>query len=171
MVSGEITLASFDADAHKRLLASWLARPNARQWWGDPAVNLHEALAPAPGMGQALFLLDDRPVGYMRWQPMPAADLTELGLPDPPEGVLDVDVLLGDDHLRGHGIATAALRLLSARLLADASVPFLTLCTPVDNHAATRAFEKAGFTRTVQYEDPEWGPCWVMVYPAPPDAA
>jgi aminoglycoside 6'-N-acetyltransferase len=171
MMPGEVTLAGFDPDAHQLLLASWLARPHARQWWGDPAVNLHEALTPAAGMGQALILMDERPVGYLRWQPMTVVELTALGLPDPPPGVLDVDVLLGEDQLRGRGVASAALRLISTRLLANPAVPFLTLYTSVDNHAAIRAYEKAGFARTVQHEDSEWGPCWVMVCPGPPDAA
>ena len=51
------------------------------------------------------------------------------------------------------------------------AVGLLVLCTSVENHAAVRACEKAGFVRSVQYEDSEWGPCWVMVYPGPPAAA
>jgi RimJ/RimL family protein N-acetyltransferase len=50
-------------------------------------------------------------------------------------------------------------------------VDLLVCCTSVENHAAVRAYEKAGFVRSVQYEHAEWGPCWVLIFPGPPAAA
>jgi aminoglycoside 6'-N-acetyltransferase len=169
--SARVSLVGFDPDAHKLLLADWLKHPHARQWWGDPSENLHQAVAPEAGMMQALIQIGTRPVGYLRWQPLSRSALATIKLPDPPAGVYDVDVLIGEPAFRGRGIASAALRVLSRRLLADPSVDLLVRCTSVENHAAVRAYEKAGFVRSVQYEHAEWGPCWVLIFPGPPAAA
>jgi aminoglycoside 6'-N-acetyltransferase len=168
---GGVSVVDFDPDAHKLMLADWLRHPHARQWWGDPAENLHQAIVPEPGLNQGLILVGDSPVGYLRWQQLSRTTLAAIKLPDPPEIVIDVDVLIGDPAWRGRSIAASALHVLSRRLLADPSVGLLVLCTSVENHAAIRACEKAGFVRSVQYEDREWGPCWVMVYPPGPEAA
>jgi RimJ/RimL family protein N-acetyltransferase len=36
------------------------------------------------------------------------------------------------------------------------------MCTSVHNTNAVRAYEKAGFSRLREYDDPEWGRCWFM---------
>jgi ribosomal protein S18 acetylase RimI-like enzyme len=48
-------------------------------------------------------------------------------------------------------------------LRAHPSVRWAGMSTSVDNIAAIRAYEKAGFARLKQYADPEAGPCWVML--------
>lgn len=162
--AGHVSLTAFDPDAHKLLMADWLKHPHARQWWGDPAENLHEAVTADPGLGQALIQVDGRPVGYLRWRRLSRAALTTIRLGDALDDVIDVDLLIGDPRARGRGIAAAALGRLCPRLLADPSVNQLVMCMSIENNPAVRAAEKAGFVRTIQYEDPEWGPCWVLSY-------
>jgi len=157
-----VSLIDFDPDAHKLLLADWLKHPHARQWWGDPAENLHEAVSPEPGLGQALIQLKERPIGYLRWQRLSRARMAAIRLSDPPDGVVDIDVLIGDPHARGRGLAAKALRRLARRLFADATVEMLVMCMSIENNPGVRAAEKGGFVRTTQYEDAEWGPCWVL---------
>ncbi len=160
---GPVSLIGFDPDGHKLLLADWLKHPHARHWWGDPAGNLHQAVEPEPSLRQALIAVGERPVGYLRWHRLSRANLSTIRLPYPTDGVIDVDVLIGEPAFRGRGIAAEALDLLSRQLLAEPDVDRLVMCTSIENQAAVRAAEKAGFARSVQYEDPEWGPCWVLV--------
>jgi aminoglycoside 6'-N-acetyltransferase len=166
--TGRISLVEFDPDGYKLMMADWLRHPHARQWWGDPAGNLHQAVDPDPGLGQALIQADERPVGYLRWQRLSRSRLATIRLAGPTDGVIDIDVLIGEPGFRGRGVAAEALRQLSVRLLADPTVDRLVMCMSVENHPGVRAAEKAGFVRSVQYEDPEWGPCWVLVCPDKP---
>jgi aminoglycoside 6'-N-acetyltransferase len=166
--TGCISLVDFDPDGHKLMLADWLKHPHARQWWGDPAGNLHQAVEPEPSLGQALIQFDERPVGYLRWQRLSRSNLATIRMPNPTDGVVDIDVLIGEPSFRDRGVAAEAIGQLSRRLLADPTVDRLVMCMSIENRAAVRASEKAGFVRSVQYEDPEWGPCWVLVYPDTP---
>ncbi len=39
--------------------------------------------------------------------------------------------------------------------------------TSVNNTVALRSFERAGFRRMRTFDDPDYGPCWLLVYEAP----
>ncbi len=71
---------------------------------------------------------------------------------------MDIDLLIGEPELLGHGIGPRALALLLARLRAE-GVGFAGLGTSTSNFAAIRAFEKAGFCLFRDFEDSEFGPC------------
>lgn len=162
MVRSRVAIVGFDPDAHKLLLAGWLKRAHVRQWWGEPSGNLHEAVAPDPGLSQALIQAGDRPVGYLRWAPLSDADRRALKLGSVQGTIIDVDVLIGAPGSRNQGIASTALRRLIRKLTMDESVATVVMCPSVENHAAVHAFEKAGFVRLRRYQDPEWGLCWLM---------
>ena len=159
----DIRLADFDPDEHLPLLDRWLHEPHVRRWWGDPVRNLAEVQQRPPDGGHALITADGLPVGYICWQRYRGEDLAIIGLPDLPQAAIDLDIMIGETSYVGHGVGPQALGLLFARLGRDPSVPLVGLATSVDNVSAVRAYEKAGFTRVRQFNDPEFGPCWFMI--------
>ncbi len=109
-----------------------------------------------------MILSEGTPVGYLCWQKPSREEKEAAGLTDLPEGLIDIDIMIGEPSFLGHGIAGKALVLLMARLR-DAGVTTVGLGTSLSNRAAIRAFEKAGFRRFREFEDPEYGPCRYMV--------
>jgi aminoglycoside 6'-N-acetyltransferase len=89
--------------------------------------------------------------------------LAAAGLTDIPTDAVDCDIFIGERAWLGRGVGPQALRLLLKQLSAEDRFSMLGLCTSIENEVAVRAFEKAGFVRRKQYEDPTFGPCWVMV--------
>jgi aminoglycoside 6'-N-acetyltransferase len=160
--SGDIDLVAFDPEEHLPLLERWLPQPHVRRWWGDPETNIARARRCPPAGGHVLITAAATPVGYLCWQPYRREDLEILGGRDIPDGSIDVDIFIGDLAHVGRGVGPRALRLLLALLAADPSVPLVGMCTSVDNTRAVRAYEKAGFSRVREYDDPEWGRCWFM---------
>lgn len=59
--------------------------------------------------------------------------------------------------------ASLALRLLLERLRKQKKGPLAGLCTSIENAVAIRCFEKAGFRKLRQYDDPTYSRCWVLV--------
>lgn len=153
----------FETDLHRDLLFRWLQSPHVRRGWGDPAPQLTAALDRPEGSGHSLISVDGNLVGYLRWQRVSRVALDVVGLHEIPDDAVDIDILIGEPDQVGMGIGSRALELLIALLKADASVRWAGMSTSVDNIAAIRAYEKAGFARLEQYEDPEAGTCWVML--------
>jgi aminoglycoside 6'-N-acetyltransferase len=158
----EVRLQPFDARAHAALLRSWLERPHVARWWGDPRSTLESVLR-WPSESCALIEAAGVPVGYMCWQAPPARELEAAGLADLPAGLVDIDLLIGEEHLAGHGLGPKALALLLARLRATPLARFAGVGTAVANERAVRAFTKAGFRTLREFEDPAFGPCLYMV--------
>lgn len=104
-----------------------------------------------------------RPVGYIRWQTVDRADLEAVGLSEIPDGAVGIDLFVGDSAWLGRGVGSATLRLLLERLRGQGKAPLAGLCVSIDNAAAIRASEKAGFHKLRQYDDPIYGRCWVLV--------
>lgn len=157
-----VSFAPF-GDGAIELLARWLAAPHVKRWYPQPADHLAWAIDPPHGGERALILCDGQPVGYMRWQVVPRATLDSVGLFDIPESSTDIDLLIGDGSLVGHGVGPAALELLGKQLRERGGTPLLGLTTSIDNVSARRAFEKAGFRVLRQYEPPGYGSCYLMV--------
>jgi aminoglycoside 6'-N-acetyltransferase len=57
-----------------------------------------------------------------------------------------VDIFVGDDHA-GRGIGTEAMRQLTRRLIDEHGYHRIILDPAVENEAAIRSYEKAGFRR------------------------
>lgn len=157
----DVDLKVLDPQADLRLLERWLRSPHVVQWWGTPDLHL-TALAQRSRGTHAVITSDGRPVGYLCWQQPPPSELDAAGLTDLPEGLVDIDILVGEPELLGHGIGPRALVLLLAKLHGE-GVEFAGLGTSTSNRAAIRAFEKAGFRLFREFHDPESGPCTYMV--------
>ena len=85
------------------------------------------------------------------------------GLTDVPNGLVDIDILIGDPALLGQGVGSRALELLLARLRRESPVAFAGVGTSVSNTRAVRCFERAGFRLHREFLDPEWGPCMYLI--------
>jgi aminoglycoside 6'-N-acetyltransferase len=149
--------------AHLDLLSAWLAEPHVARWYPEPEANLRWAADPPAGASQAIIAAGDSDVGYLRWQRVDRATLDALGLHEVPANSVDADILLGSTLNVGKAIGVAALQALTAEIRRDASVPLIGLTTSVANVRAHRAFEKAGFRITRQYDPNGLGPCHLMV--------
>lgn len=89
--------------------------------------------------------------------------MNSLGLSEIPEGSVDVDILIGNADCVGCGYGPIALALLVETLRRDATVPLVGLSPSIDNVFAQRAYEKAGFRKTCEYEASGFGRCALMV--------
>jgi RimJ/RimL family protein N-acetyltransferase len=156
-----VAIADFDPRADVERLEAWLRLPHVARWWGNPALYLATLARRSPGT-HALILADGAPVGYLCWQIPSRGELEAAGLTDLPEDLVDIDIMIGEPELLYRGIGPKALALLLARLQND-GVSIAGLGTSLENRAASRAFEKAGFRLLREFEDPEAGPCRYMV--------
>jgi aminoglycoside 6'-N-acetyltransferase len=126
------------------MLHGWLNEPHVRRWWIGPDEQLGIIAADIDRPGVELFIvsLAGRPFAYIQ-----AYDPHAFGaLPDQPPGTRGVDTFIGPpDHVHvGHG--PRFLAAFCDRLIA-AGAPRVVIDPDVDNHAAIRAYEKAGFRR------------------------
>lgn len=111
----------------------------------------------------AIIEAEGIPVGYLCWEFPPQQDLEEASLTDLPEGLIDIDILIGEPDLLGQGIGSDALGLLLERLRSRSDVRFTGLATSVNNQRAKRAYEKAGFQVFREFDDPESGRCYYLI--------
>ncbi len=158
----EIGLEPFDAADHTGLLARWLRAPHVARWWGNPDRALAEVLRPPAGGGHAVIVAGSTAVGYLRWEVPPRQAFAEAGLHEIPDGTLDIEIAIGEPDFLGRGIGPAALRRLLGRLLRRGDAPLIMICTSVHNCPAIRAYEKAGFKRVRQFDDPGYGRMWLL---------
>lgn len=158
----EIRLETFDPDLHSHRLRDWLGRPHVARWWGDPQLALESSLRCSPE-ACAVIVADGAPVGYLSWQTPPQDELEAAGLVDLPQGLVDIDILIGEPELIDRGVGPRSLCLLLARFRVDPLVSFAGVGTSVKNRRAIRAFEKAGFRLFREFLDPGFGSCWYMV--------
>jgi aminoglycoside 6'-N-acetyltransferase len=158
----DIQLLPFDVTRDLARLAGWLAKPHVSPWWPDLDAQLQEARERPPGAGHVLIVVNQIPVGYMRWQKADVSALAELGLDGIPEGSVDMDVLIGEPAMVGQGIGRRSIQLLRDHLLEDSTIPLVGMVTAVANVAALRAIEAAGFSRFQEYVDPRYGACFVL---------
>jgi aminoglycoside 6'-N-acetyltransferase len=163
-VSGDdaVSLIPFDR-SQAAPLAEWLARPHVAPWHPDPGAWLRWALNPPQEGAHALIDWDGRPIGYLRWRKVSRETLDSLALFEIPAGSVDIDILIGEADRVARGFGPRALSLLIERLRKEASVPLVGLTPSVDNVAAQRAYEKAGFRKVREYEAPGFGRGVLMV--------
>ena len=138
-----VALLPFDPACDMQRLHAWLRRPHVARWWGDPDTAL-AAVRQLPAAAQAFIAVDATPVGYVCWQEPSPAELAAAGLSDLPPGLMDVDILIGEQDCLGRGFGPRALSCLLDRLRAEGRSD-VGIATAAANPRALRAFEKAGF--------------------------
>ena len=156
-----VRLVTATTDEHEKLFEAWRRRPHVVEWWGAPEEQT-VSFEPPPGGGRAVIVAEAEPIGFIRWQPVDREDLEEVGLSEIPDRSIDIDLFIGENDRLGKGVGSAALRALYDRLSRETDAPLAGVCTSIKNAAAIRAFEKAGFRKLRQYDDPCYGRCWVL---------
>lgn len=156
-----LELIDIDAIKDRGLMADWLQRQHVVRWWGCPEARLQQ-FDGTPDDNHAFIARSGDPIGYLRWQAVDLSDLEAVGLSGIPEGSIDIDMFLGNPGDLSQSYGPMALELLVERLNQSTQAPLVGLCTSITNSRAIRAFEKAGFTKQCQFDDPTFGPCFVM---------
>lgn len=142
------------------LLAVWLAEPQVTRWWNheSTAEAVERDFGPSVRGDEAgedlVVLLDGRPIGLLQRAviedyPEDLADFSSLV--DVPSGAVELDYLIGDAALRGHGLGS---RLIAAAV-ADTwrthpDAPAVLVAVVAANTASWRAVEKAGLRRIAE---------------------
>lgn len=145
------------------LIRSWLARPDIQKWWGPSAATEAEVIM-ALGSDHAMARMievDGRPVGYCH-----AVDALLWGSDLPaglPAGSWDLDVFVAEPAYRGQGLGPAALDLLRAEVFSTTLAVAVSIFTSIENENAVRAYEKLGFRWQGIWDDPVFGPTWLLV--------
>lgn len=161
----DVALADFTPDRHLPLLRRWLADARVARWWGDAESVLAVVQGANAARGaHAMIAAGGREVGYVCWQSLTARELAEVGVVVPDDGSVDVDLMIGEDSVRGTGVGTAAMVLLLARLRDVGAHERAVVFTSVENAAARRCFEKAGFVPAARYVDTAGGEFVVMFH-------
>ncbi len=145
------------------LIRAWIARPDIQRWWGNAAAAEAEMRLVAesgPSLAR-LVLVGGQPVGYAH-----AIDAGHWGnaLPEAmPPGTWDADIFIAEPGYRGRGVGEAALNLLTGEVFSTTLAVALSVFVALANEPAIRAYERAGFQWTRVWEDPIFGPSWMML--------
>lgn len=141
-------------------LAEWLAEPQVARWWHHDAsmAGVERDFGPSvrgeEPAEDLVVLLDGQPIGLLqrsRVHDYPE-DLAELAtLVEVPPGAVEIDYLIGQPALRGHGLGT--------RLIAEAvqdtwnaypDAAAVLVAVVAATTASWRAVERAGLTRVAE---------------------
>ncbi len=158
----KVELETFDPSLHSAMLLAWLRQSYVARWWGDADEAMAHAEQSSPE-AQAVVCSNGSPVGYMCWQRLSRQEVEASHLADLPEDMVDIDILIGEPDMLGHGIGSTALQLLLERLRDESLVSFAGVGTSVQNVRAMRAFTRAGFRPFRAFEDRRWGACSYFV--------
>ncbi len=159
-----LRLRPYEAGTDRPILKSWLYEPQVIKWWGHPDKTIPELSVPPNDGGELIIEVNDKPVGYIRWQVPEDRELREAGLTDLPEDIVDIDIAIGDSDYIGWGVGTNALQLLVNELRSEWPDRRLMICTQSENLRARNSFEKAGFRYVRLFDDPEFGRMWLLLW-------
>jgi aminoglycoside 6'-N-acetyltransferase len=128
----QIRLEPLDV-AHVKRLRELHEQPGVLQWWGamEPGFPFDE-----PESQRFAIVADGEIVGVIQWGDNSYEETRHAY----------VDIFVGDDFA-GRGIGTAAMRQMTNRLVEDHGYHRIILDPAVENVAAIRSYEKAGFRR------------------------
>ncbi len=145
----------------------WLAEPEIVAWWGNAASAEAEiALAMASDTAVCrIITCGEAPIGYAH-----AVDVGLWGEERPPEiepGTWDIDLFIASEQHRGRGLGAIALARLVDEVFATTLAVACCGLVSVRNEAAVRAYERAGFAWRRIWNDPLFGPCWLMLKDRP----
>jgi aminoglycoside 6'-N-acetyltransferase len=146
-------------DSDLALIRTWLEMPHVAEWWGDAdeELGLIQSDRTNPAMEHFLILVDGKPAGFIQCYDTFTWDFP-LGVP---EGSRGIDLFIGEPDLVGRGIGTSVLTAFAKRLF-DSGVPEIVIDPDPANLRAIRAYEKAGFVRRAEVDNPPWGPALIM---------
>lgn len=97
-----VRLEPSDPGQHAERLLGWLRQPHVAWWWGDAPQAMEQVMRCVPEM-PAVVAADGVAVDYLCWQKPPRQELEAADLTDLPEGLVDIDLLIGAPAARGRG--------------------------------------------------------------------
>lgn len=164
-------------ESHFPFLLKWLEAPHVKAWWdqdvkwtpeliqekygnyvkGHKRLKLKDQVIEKP-MHAFIISLDDTPIGYI--QIYNAYDFPRakplMGLP---EKLAAFDILIGEQNYLAKGIGSQALRQFLDNFC-DNSYTHVFADPDIDNKAAIKTYENAGFKRGT--EDADTGKVWML---------
>lgn len=127
------------------MLAEWLAKPHAAEWWTDGAeaaiAEIREAID-SVSTEPLIVELAGRPIAYLQSYDPHLED--DHPYQDQPFGTLGIDVTIGLPELVGVGHGSAIVRQFVDELFEEGT-PRVVIDPDPRNKRAVRAYEKAGF--------------------------
>ncbi|PWW00535.1 aminoglycoside 6'-N-acetyltransferase [Hoeflea marina] len=143
------------------LLGRWMETAHWRQWWGEAETELGQIRDMVEGRDTTrpfLFLLDDRPAGYIQiWyvgDHLCEPFLTQAPwMRNVPADSVGVDLSIGEAADLSRGLGSAALGAFVRRLVAEGHDSII-IDPDAANARAVRAYEKAGFRPFLVSPDP-----------------
>lgn len=151
-----VELRAFVPERDLSLVATWLKLPHVARWWGDPA-DSEKAVREHHEEDSALICVDTVPIGYLCWQIPTRQELERVVLAGLPDGLVDIDIFIGQLSATGRGVGSEALNQL-CRHLCKTGVAVVGIAASPANLPACRAYEKVGFRsfRLFQAGGQEW---------------
>ena len=142
------------------LLCEWLTGPQVARWWNHDATvaGVDRDFGPSvrgeePGE-DLVVLVDGRPVGLLQRSVIAdyPEDLVEFStLVEVPDGAVELDYLIADPALRGHGLGTRIIaHAVEDTWTARPGAPAVLVAVVAANAASWRALEKAGLQRIAE---------------------
>ena len=153
VAAGEAVTLRLAREGDAPLISRWTRAPEVHEHWGGRALEVDEVRAKycgsrAPDVVSYVVYRRDEPVGYLQaWQR---------------EFRYGLDMFLAAEA-QGHGTGPRAARALALELTAAGWIP-LQVDPAVDNAAAIRAWEAAGFRPTGELGRDDGRETHVMVF-------
>ena len=164
IADAELTIRRMrDDDTDCAYMVVWRNMQHVRRWW-DPDLPPHTLESvkeehgpdtlPNATTTACIIEVQGIPTGFVqfyRWAPY-ADEASEVGVlfDDLTYGL---DIFIGDPSRINKGLGTRIVRLLSDYLIDDRSASAVSLTTALDNHAAQRCYERAGFQKIKEVLD------------------
>ncbi len=129
-----------------QLIYTWIQQPHIKQWWSDPEewdqfVAKYQQKITSEYRGCFIILSDTTPIGYIQWYN--ANKFPEW--PHEPEGTYGMDLFIGNPDFLGKGLGTEIVKLFTQMLFKKPAVKRIIINPDVNNLAAIRCYQKAGF--------------------------
>ena len=165
-----------DDPADYGLMSRWLSDERVLEWvYGRDQRFSHERAAEKWGprargddpVRPCIITHEGQPAGYMQYYPI-AESPADYGL-DSANGIIGVDMFIGEPDLWDRGLGSGALRTLVAYLYTQVGVQGVVIDPRLTNARAIRAYEKADFQKVKmlhrhEFHEGAWQDNWLMVH-------
>ncbi len=126
----------------------WTQQPHVKKWWQDPEdweefKNKFEDKLISPDRACFVIYIENKSVGYI--QTYQANKFPEWT--DQPDGTYGMDLFIGNPNFIGKGFGTEIVKLFVEKIFENSKATRIIINPDVNNIAAIRAYEKAGFKK------------------------
>lgn len=142
-----ISFKSFSTSDIKQIY-DWTQQPHVKKWWQDPEDWLEfkqkfEDKLQSPYRACFIIYIENKAVGYIQtYQANKFPEWTNQ-----PDGTYGMDLFIGDPEFIGKGYGTQIVAKFVEELFKLPEIKRIIINPDVNNIAAVRAYEKAGFKK------------------------